>query len=89
MARKFVDKAVYSIAPTRRRGSCAESERIAPNLVDSLGLGKCFLLVKPLNRVLELNLEDLLAFNGGSTFNSELVEIKNKVDAHRDFFVNL
>ncbi|MEZ8060999.1 MULTISPECIES: HNH endonuclease [Vibrio] len=69
--------------------SCAEIERIAPNLVDSLGLGKCFLLIKPLNRVLELNLEDLLAFNGGSTFNSDLVEIKNKVDAHRDFFINL
>ncbi|USR97047.1 HNH endonuclease [Aliivibrio fischeri] len=69
--------------------SCTESERVSPDLVDSLGFGKCFILVKPLNKVIELSLGELLAFNDGAVFNSELEEIKNKVNAHRGFFANL
>ncbi|MCE9685641.1 HNH endonuclease [Shewanella sp. AS16] len=69
--------------------SCADFKQLKQCQIDSLGLGKSFVLIKPLSKFVELKLEELLAFNGGISNIEELNVISGQVNQHRDFFKNL
>ncbi|WP_274063376.1 HNH endonuclease [Vibrio parahaemolyticus] len=69
--------------------NCADFKQLEQSQIDSLGLGKCFVLIKPLSKVVELKLEELLAFNEGGSNIEELNVIQERVNQYRDYFKNL
>lgn len=58
-------------------------------MLRNLGLGKCFVLIKPKAKVIELSLEELLMFNDGVAQNTELTEVRNSLDKYSDVLEKL
>ena len=69
--------------------NCVDFSQIEKEEIEALKQGKCFVLIKPRCKVIELNLEELIAFNSGSHKIEELATIREQVDSHRDFFKDL
>ncbi|KZK65224.1 hypothetical protein A1L58_08700 [Shewanella baltica] len=69
--------------------SCSETKSLSNEMLRNLGLGKCFVLIKPKAKVIELSLEELLMFNDGVAQNTELTEVRNSLDKYSDVLEKL
>lgn len=68
---------------------CALQNDLNADQLESLKDGLCFVLYRPLSKVIRLSLPQLLAHNLGECLHTDIKDIEAKVGAHRNYFHNL
>lgn len=68
---------------------CAQLSELSSEQLDALGDGLCFVLFRPLKKVIELSLPELVAHNSGNIAHNELAQVESLAGKQNDYFATL
>lgn len=68
---------------------CARLNDLSKNQIEALGEGQCFVIYRPISKVVRLTLPELVAHGSGSFIHSEIASVEAASGEYHDYFKNL